>query len=202
MIRLQTLISALRVKDTTIFELLEQEFYYGDFIFFPQLTAYLGRIANINTRLVKEVGILSELVYLYAKIHGSIATEGTKGEKFCKTVQMPVLLGDLFLGKFYKTLHEYAREDTLTIYLECMKELNRERIGQLEKPSGKIFNWIVLLTETTVNVLCMLAGITAEEKDILYNAAQNFREEYGTVFHEERITGLSALEQRLQAELY
>ncbi len=202
MIRLQTLISALRVKDTTIFELLEQEFYYGDFIFFPQLTAYLGRIANINTRLVKEVGILSELVYLYAKIHGSIATEGTKGEKFCKTVQMPVLLGDLFLGKFYKTLHEYAREDTLTIYLEFMKELNRERIGQLEKPSGKIFNWIVLLTETTVNVLCMLAGITAEEKDILYNAAQNFREEYGTVFHEERITGLSALEQRLQAELY
>ena len=202
MIRLQTLISALRVKDTTIFELLEQEFYYGDFIFFPQLTAYLGRIANINTRVVKEVGILSELVYLYAKIHGSIATEGTKGEKFCKTVQMPVLLGDLFLGKFYKTLHEYAREDTLTIYLEFMKELNRERIGQLEKPSGKIFNWIVLLTETTVNVLCMLAGITAEEKDILYNAAQNFREEYGTVFHEERITGLSALEQRLQAELY
>lgn len=202
MIRLQTLISALRVKDTTIFELLEQEFYYGDFIFFPQLTAYLGRIANINTRLVKEVGILSELVYLYAKIHGSIATEGTKGEKFCKTVQMPVLLGDLFLGKFYKTLHEYAREDTLTIYLEFMKELNRERIGQLEKPSGKIFNWIVLLTETTVNVLCMLAGITAEEKDILYNAAQNFREEYGTVFHEERITELSALEQRLQAELY
>ena len=202
MIRLQTLISALRVKDTTIFELLEQEFYYGDFIFFPQLTAYLGRIANINTRLVKEVGILSELVYLYAKIHGSIATEGTKGEKFCKTVQMPVLLGDLFLGKFYKTLHEYAREDTLTIYLEFMKELNRERIGQLEKPSGKIFNWIVLLTETTVNVLCMLAGITAEEKDILYNAAQNFREEYGTGFHEERITGLSALEQRLQAELY
>ena len=202
MIRLQTLISALRVKDTTIFELLEQEFYYGDFIFFLQLTAYLGRIANINTRLVKEVGILSELVYLYAKIHGSIATEGTKGEKFCKTVQMPVLLGDLFLGKFYKTLHEYAREDTLTIYLEFMKELNRERIGQLEKPSGKIFNWIVLLTETTVNVLCMLAGITAEEKDILYNAAQNFREEYGTVFHEERITGLSALEQRLQAELY
>lgn len=202
MIRLQTLISALRVKDTTIFELLEQEFYYGDFIFFPQLTAYLGRIANINTRLVKEVGILSELVYLYAKIHGSIATEWTKGEKFCKTVQMPVLLGDLFLGKFYKTLHEYAREDTLTIYLEFMKELNRERIGQLEKPSGKIFNWIALLTETTVNVLCMLAGITAEEKDILYNAAQNFREEYGTVFHEERITGLSALEQRLQAELY
>lgn len=202
MIRLQTLISALRVKDTTIFELLEQEFYYGDFIFFPQLTAYLGRIANINTRLVKEVGILSELVYLYAKIHGSIATEGTKGEKFCKTVQMPVLLGDLFLGKFYKTLHEYAREDTLTIYLEFMKELNRERIGQLEKPSGKIFNWIALLTETTVNVLCMLAGITAEEKDILYNAAQNFREEYGTVFHEERITELSALEQRLQAELY
>lgn len=202
MIRLQTLISALRVKDTTIFELLEQEFYYGDFIFFPQLTAYLGRIANINTRLVKEVGILSELVYLYAKIHGSIATEGTKGEKFCKTVQMPVLLGDLFLGKFYKTLHEYAREDTLTIYLEFMKELNRERIGQLEKPSGKIFNWIVLLTETTVNVLCMLAGITAEEKDILYNAAQNFREEYGTVFHEERITGLSALERRLQAELH
>ena len=51
-------------------------------------------------------------------------------------------------------------------------------------------------------MLCMLAGITAEEKDILYNAAQNFREEYGTVFHEERITGLSALEQRLQAELY
>lgn len=202
MIRLQTLISALRVKDTTIFELLEQEFYYGDFIFFPQLTAYLGRIANINTRLVKEVGILSELVYLYAKIHGSIATEGTKGEKFCKTVQMPVLLGDLFLGKFYKTLHEYAREDTLTIYLEFMKELNRERIGKLEKPSGEIFNWIALLTETTVNVLCMLAGITAEEKDILYNAAQNFREEYGTVFHEERITGLSALEQRLQAELY
>ena len=202
MIRLQTLISALRVKDTTIFELLEQEFYYGDFIFFPQLTAHLGRIANINAKLVKEVGILSELVYLYAKIHGSIATEGTKGEKFCKTVQMPVLLGDLFLGKFYKTLHEYAREDTLTIYLEFMKELNRERIGQLEKPSGKIFNWIALLTETTVNVLCMLAGITAEEKDILYNAAQNFREEYGTVFHEERITGLSALEQRLQAELY
>ena len=46
---------------------------------------------------------------------------------------MPVLLGDLFLGKFYKTLHEYAREDTLTIYLEFMKELNRERIGQLEQ---------------------------------------------------------------------
>lgn len=202
MIRLQTLISALRVKDTTIFELLEQEFYYGDFIFFPQLTAYLGRIANINTRLVKEVGILSELVYLYAKIHGSISTEGTKGEKFCKTVQMPVLLGDLFLGKFYKTLHEYAREDTLTIYLEFMKELNRERIGQLEKPSGKIFNWIALLIETTVNVLCMLAESTAEERNILYHAAQNFREEYDTIFHEERITGLSALERRLQAELY
>ncbi len=202
MIRLQTLISALRVKDTTIFELLEQEFYYGDFIFFPQLTAHLGRIANINAKLVKEVGILSELVYLYAKIHGSISAERTRNEKFSKTVQMPVLLGDLFLGKFYKTLHEYAREDTLTIYLEFMKELNRERIGQLEQSSGKIFNWIALLIETTVNVLCMLAESTAEERNILYHAAQNFREEYDTIFHEERITGLSALERRLQAELY
>ena len=64
MIGLQNVIPALRVKDITIFDLLDQEFHYGEFVVFPKLAAYLGRIAAIPAKDAQEIGRISELVYL------------------------------------------------------------------------------------------------------------------------------------------
>ena len=58
---------ALRVKDVTIFDLVDQEFYYGEFIFFSRLAAHLSRVAGISAEDGQEIGVLSELMYLSSK---------------------------------------------------------------------------------------------------------------------------------------
>ena len=136
MIGLQNVIPALRVKGSTIFDLLDQEFHYGEFVFFPQLAAYLGRVAAISVKDAQEIGRISELVYLYAKMHISVKEGTLEDAGFRSSVQMPVLLGDLFLGRFYRTLAECGKENCLPVYLDYMKALNSREVDQLAQENS------------------------------------------------------------------
>ena len=101
---------ALRVKDVTIFDLVEQEFYDGEFIFFSRLAAYLSKLAAIPAEDGQEIGVLSELMYLSSKMHVSLQTENESAQGLRTGLQMPVLLGDLLYGRFISALTE-AKQD-------------------------------------------------------------------------------------------
>lgn len=204
MIGLQNVIPALRVKDSTIFDLLDQAFHYGEFVFFPQLAAYLGRIAAIPVKDAQEIGRISELVYLYAKIHSSVKEGTLEDAGFRSGVQMPVLLGDLFLGRFYRKLAECGKENCLPVYLDYMKELNSREIDQLEQQDSAepdVF-YLNLLAKKVAEAIVVLAGETFTETESLQVAAENYLQEQWPLMYGEAITSLAQLEDKLQAELF
>ncbi len=203
MICLQNLIPALRVKDVTIFDLLDQEFHYGEFTFFPKLATYLGRIAAIPLKDAQEIGRISELVYLYAKIHSSVKEGSLEDAGFRSAVQMPVLLGDLFLGRFYRTLAECDKEICLPVYLDYMKQLNSCAVDQLE--TGSVVEeqaYVKLLAQKVAEAIAVLAGEGFAEGETLQVAAINYLQEQWSIQYGEAIQDISQLEEQLQAELF
>ncbi len=203
MICLQNLIPALRVKDVTIFDLLDQEFHYGEFVFFPKLAAYLGRIASIPVRDAKEIGRISELVYLYAKIHRSVKEGTLEVAGFRSAVQMPILLGDLFLGRFYRTLAECGKENCLPVYLDYMKQLNSCAIDELETASVESDHIdLVLLVQKVAEAIAVLAGEAVSDVENLKVAAENYLREQWAQMYGDSICSLTELESKLQAELF
>ena len=196
---LQHLIPSLRVKDVTIFDLLAQEFHYGEFVFFSQLAAYLGRIAAIPAKDAQEIGHISELVYLYAKIHISVKEGTLEDAGFRSGVQMPVLLGDLFLGRFDRMLAECQKENCLPVYLDYMKDLNSREVDRLEQrnhaePDAYYRN---LLAQKVAEAVAVLAGEAFTEKESLQVAAENYLREQWQLVYGERITSLAQLEEKL-----
>ena len=201
---MQNLIPTLRVKVVTIFDLLDQEFHYGEFIFFPRLAAYLGRIAAISMKDAQEIGQISELVYLYAKIHVSVKERALEDPEFCSSVQMPVLLGDLFLGRFYRMLAEYQKEDCLPVYLEYMGQLSGHEVDRLQvhKKAEADDYYITLLVQKVADAIAILAGENAPAKENLQNAAANYLQEQWALLYGERIGSVAELEEKLQAEMF
>ncbi len=151
---LQDFLSQLRVKDVTVFELLEgtdarDVLTYDAFLFFPRVGAYLGREAGLSGADGRDLGQLSELVYLYARLHGSVGETGGRGD------QLKVLLGDLFLGRFYETLSASGKEACLPVYIEFMRRLNSGGIDALT--GGAARGARELLLETTAEAAAILA---------------------------------------------
>lgn len=204
MICLQNLIPALRVKHVTIFDLLDQEFHYGEFVVFPKLAAYLGRIAAIPAKDAQEIGRISELVYLYAKIHCSVKEGTLEDEGFRSRVQMPVLLGDLFLGRFYRTLAECEKENCLPVYLDFMKEMNSRALDRLETDVDSDFEneWLELLARKVAEAILVLAGEDVCDSENLQVAAENYLREQWPALYGQRISSVSELEIALQAEMF
>lgn len=194
---MQGIIPALQIKDTTIFDLLWVEFHIGEFLFFPRLAEYLGEIAAIPLEDAKEIGAISELVYLYAKLHHSVTEEKPTASLFCGEVQMPILLGDLFLGRFYRTLAECGKEACLPFYLEYMKRINQKAVDKLQRRENKETDWYYrdLLVEYTADVTGMLAN---RESQTLRQAAANFLQDQWSVLYGECIDNLDTLKQQLQ----
>ena len=204
MICLQNLIPALRVKHVTIFDLLDQEFHYGEFVVFPKLAAYLGRIAAIPAKDAQEIGRISELVYLYAKIHSSVKEGTLEDEGFRSRVQMPVLLGDLFLGRFYRTLAECEKENCLPVYLDFMKEMNSQAVDRLETDVDSDFGneWLELLARKVAEAILVLAGENVCDSENLQVAAENYLRDQWPALYGQRISSVSELEIALQAEMF
>ena len=202
MICLPNVIPALRVKDITIFDLLDQEFHYGEFVVFPKLAAYLGRIAGIPKKDAQEIGRISELVYLYAKVHSSVKEGTLEDAGFRSSAQMPILLGDLFLGRFYRTLAECEKENCLPVYLDYMKALNSHAVDCLEAGNDPDESYRMLLAKTVAQAIEILAGDGSSDGQSLQNAAEIYLQEQWPLLYGERITTLAELDSRLQAEMF
>ncbi len=202
MICLQNVIPALRVKDITIFDLLDQEFHYGEFVVFPKLATYLGRIAAVPEKDAQEIGRISELVYLYAKVHSSVKEGTLEDAGFRSSAQMPILLGDLFLGRFYRTLAECGKENCLPVYLDYMKALNSTAVDMLEAGKTPDESYRVLLAKTVAQAMEVLAGESFAERERLEAAAEKYLSEQWPLVYGERIHTLADLESKLQAEMF
>ena len=202
MICLQNVIPALCVKDITIFDLLDQEFHYGEFVVFPKLAAYLGRIAAVPEKDAQEIGRISELVYLYAKVHSSVKEGTLEDAGFRSSAQMPILLGDLFLGRFYRALAECDKENCLPVYLDYMKVLNSNAVDALEAGQQPDESYRTLLARTVAKAVAILAGEGYAEGERLQYAAETYLQEQWPLVYGERITTLAELESRLQAEMF
>lgn len=200
---LLNLIPALRVKDTTIFDLLDQNFYYGEFIFFSRLAAHLGRIAEISAEDAQEVGVLSELIYLSSKIHFFLVEKAETEEQLRAELQMPVLIGDLLYGRFVVSLTETEKKDYLPIYVDYLKQFNRHRIDMLleQMPMKDEEQYVKLLTKKTAEVIAALADRTSIHRENLEIAAENYLEEQWALLYGEQITSLTVLEEKMQAEM-
>lgn len=194
---------ALRVKDVTIFDLVNQEFYYGEFIFFSRLAAYLSKIAGISAEDGQEIGILSELMYLSSKIHFCL-NETTNGEQSLRRgLQMPVLVGDLLYGRFIVCLTESGKKDLLPVYMEYLRAFNAEQVHVLRQNEEKTgVSYISLLAEKTAEAIMLLADKSSVQLEQLKQVAENYFKEHWTSMQGAPITQLAALENALQAEMF
>lgn len=197
------LIPALRVKDTTVMSLLRQEFYYGDFVFFPHLAVHLGRLAALPVQTAQKVGVLSALIYLSSKIHFAVQEQAETAQEMCTGVQMPVLLGDLLYGQFLRYLADQALEDYLPVYLTYLQQFNDRQVTDLQtgQSAESAEFYIQLLAEKTATVIGMLAGFGPDERQALEKAADQYLQMQWACLRGAPIEDIAVLEEKLQAEL-
>lgn len=196
------LVPALKVKDITILDLVGQDFYYAEFVFFYRLADKLGKMAKISPEEAREIGFLSELIYLSSRIHFELK-EQYKGESALrKDLQMPVLTGDLLYGRFVANITKLDKLVFLPDYMDYLKEFNAKQIDRLQdkeiEKTAKYFT--LLLAETTANIIAAVAGKTDSNAATLKQAADDFLEEEWKLFYEDKITSLTVLEDKMKAE--
>lgn len=187
---------ALRVKDVTIFDLVEQEFYDGEFIFFSRLAAHLSKLAAIPEEDGQEIGVLSELMYLSSKMHVSLQTENESAQGLRTGLQMPVLLGDLLYGRFISALTEAKQDSLLPVYIAYMRQLSA---GQVQGNGQQDASYVRLLARKTAEAVALAAGM--DDAGQLTAAAEDYWAEQWQRLQREKITTLAALEAVLQAEM-
>lgn len=200
---LLNLIPALRVKDVTIFDLLDQEFHYGEFIFFSRLANHLGKIVALSKKDAQDVGILSEIMYLSSKIHCSLVEQPETEQQLRAALQMPVLLGDLLYSRLIVHMTETGKTACLPVYLDYLRQFNQQRIDDLVQQKQTLHQefYLVLLAQKTAAAIALLVGATATVQENLKIAAENYLREQWPLLYGEQITSLEALETRIQAEL-
>lgn len=189
---------ALRVKDVTIFDLVEQEFYYGEFIFFSRLAAHLSKLAAISAEDGQEIGVLSELMYLSSKMHVSLRTKNDTEQALRAGLQMPVLLGDLLYGRFILALTEAEKNSLLPVYIAYMRQFSA-RQAQASKTRDDFY--IRLLVQKTAEAVAIVAGMDSAGQSRLESAAGDYWTEQWEQLQGGKITTLAALEAALQAEM-
>lgn len=193
---------ALRVKDVTIFDLVDQEFYYGEFIFFSRLAAHLSSVAGISAEDGQEIGVLSELMYLSSKIHFSLHGTANGAQDLRAGLQMPVLIGDLLYGRFIVCLTEAEKTALLPIYMEYLWAFNAEQVYTLQQTGERAgASYIGMLVEKTADAVALLAG-DGFAKEQLRLAADHYFKEQWTSMQGAPITQLAVLENALQAEMF
>lgn len=118
-----------KLKNNDFFSLLAIDFYLKEFLFFPRLMNLLASRNNLNDNKARNLGIVSTLVYLSAKIHYSINDD--KKTTFAADMQFPILLGDLLYGKVIDVLMSGENSDCLNDYLYYLQELNAAVVDHL-----------------------------------------------------------------------
>ena len=122
-----------KLKNNDFFGLLDIDFYLKEFLFFPELLTFLASRHNLDDNKAQNLGIVSTLVYLSAKIHFSVHDD--KKDYFASSMQFPILLGDLLYGKVIEVLMSGSCSDYLKDYLHYLQSLNAAVVDYL---SGKI----------------------------------------------------------------
>ena len=118
-----------KLKNNDFFGLLAIDFYLKEFLFFPRLMNLLASRNNLNDSKARNLGIVSTLVYLSAKIHYSVNDD--KKTTFAADMQFPILLGDLLYGKVIEVLLSGENNDCLNDYLHYLQELNAAVVDHL-----------------------------------------------------------------------
>lgn len=200
---LLNLIPALRVKDVTLFDLLDQEFHYGEFAFFPRLAAHLGKIAGISASDAQDVGILSVLFYLSSKVHNDIMEQPGTQAQLQGALQMPVLLGDYLYSWFLLNMVECDKICCVPVYLSYLEQFNQQKIDTLllQDREDSAQSGAQLMAQKTAEAITVVAQGDARMQDTLETAADNFYQEQWSLLYGEKINSLEALEARIQAAI-
>ena len=183
----RNLAEALRVKGSSVFELVHHTFYERDFIFFARLTAHLSKITGCDEKDAMEFGKLSELLYLSSLLHFSLTEVTENTEQLRAEKQMPVLLGDLLYGRFITALTESGKSAYLPIYLAYLKHFNVDGVDALE---GRI-------AYTMAEVMALFTKCAAET---LLAEANVYLRDHWEGLRGEKISSFAALEALLQKE--
>lgn len=110
------------LRNNDFFNLLDTDFYLQEFLFFTQEAYFFAKLNHTDEDTAKELGLVSSLVYLSAKIHYFINNEDNEG--FAQKVQFPILLGDLLYGKVIEILSRGVGSVYIDDYLAYLQRLN------------------------------------------------------------------------------
>ena len=194
----RNLAEALRVKGSSVFELVHHTFYERDFIFFARLTAHLSKITGCDEKDAMEFGKLSELLYLSSLLHFSLTEVTENTEQLRAEKQMPVLLGDLLYGRFITALTESGKTAYLPIYLAYLKHFNVDGVDALEgRIAYTMDDAAALLTEKTAEVMALFTECAAET---LLAEANVYLRNHWEGLRGEKISSFAVLEALLQKE--
>ena len=161
-----------KLKNNDFFGLLNMDFYLKEFIFFPRLMSLLADRNNLDDSKAQNLGIVSTLVYLSAKIHYSVSEDNN--DQFASSTQFPILLGDLLYGKVIEVLMSSSCSSFLQDYLRYLQKLNATVVDHL---NGDVSEEI--LNDLRFNELARLSaellGIREEQElDLVKNLANAF----------------------------
>ena len=161
-----------KLKNNDFFGLLAIDFYLKEFLFFPRLMNLLASRNNLNDSKARNLGIVSTLVYLSAKIHYSVNDD--KKTTFAADMQFPILLGDLLYGKVIEVLLSGENNDCLNDYPHYLQELNAAVVDHL---NGEV-NEEVLAELRYVKLALLSADLLGvkdeEELEWVKNSAKAF----------------------------
>lgn len=174
---MRDLAEAMRVNNSSVFELTDHTFYERDFVFFADLMSYLAKLTGCDEKNAMESAKLSQLLYLSSLLHFSLTEKTETTEQLRNEKQMPVLLGDLLYGRFISTLTETGKNVYLPNYLAYLKQFNRCCIEDLEgRFSFGMTQAASMLMEQSARVMAAFAG--TEPIATLYEAELFFAEEW------------------------
>lgn len=191
----RTLTEALRVNESSVFELIHRTFYERDFIFFAQLVEHLGDLFHSDKSELLGFAKLSQLLYLSSLLHYSLNEDTNTVEELRAEKQMPVLLGDLLYGRFISELIKTNKSEYLTFYLKYLKQFNICGVEDLE--NRFVFteaSMASMLMEQTARVFAAFTG--NDTMDTLFEAELFFAEEW-ELRRGNKITTLDELEDLL-----
>ena len=159
------LLSNLTVKDLYFSQLLQLPVYERDLTFYTNLADALGKESEAAYTDTQQIGLLSELIYLYSLLHFSVEEVTGEDVSFRTSLQMPVLLGDLLLGRFYEAMAECNKEDCLDYYVNYIRDFSAKQIDAIDAgvpTDASIPHFVFDMAEVTVQSVLKYSKNTDE----------------------------------------
>ena len=201
-VMLKETVEMIRIKQQSIFDLLDIPFYQEDFCFFPELALALGEAAGITAEQASKFGVLSEIIHLSSKIHLMIAEDTPTAQSERKQMQLPILVGDLLYGRFIHYLTVHDLEQYLPLYLQYLKDLNSHAANSLREGSvwqeNKFAKQMEMLAAATAEIFVLVSG--EEKRQALSAKATQMVVEKWPTWLEKKIMSLAELESIAETE--